>query len=337
MKTVTSTTFLVTVWLIFILLNVFAVLHIESLANDGINYHYNNGFVIVDYLGVEAMKNYSNIETGDTLFLIDNKRIVNKHYLYNRVFEKHKPGDKLQYTLRKNGELKTATVQLKHYFALYRRLFMYFSSLLLSIVTLILILREKNKATSFSILCLICTVASSLILYINIPFSNQWQYITFIIISSSLIILLYLFSSYIVSYTFNMKVFSILMLILSIPAILWSFFYIQWTMNLSNNTYVSVQLFMKIFHFISSGILIFVIYISMKKLIYAYSKNTGIQSYFMIVSFIVILFLYPVFLALPVIFRSRELLHFEYFFSLLIILPIMSMFKGNNVLYREDI
>lgn len=319
---------------ILIILNMTAVINIEGLAHDGISYKYSEGFVIVDFLGLDVMSSYTNIETGDTLFLINNQRILNKHFLYNRIFENHKPGDTLHYVLQRKGMIKSVHVELLHYYSLTRRLYMYIASAILGIAALLCMVHNRYKTLSFIHFCIICMIASSLILFINIPFSNVWQYLVFISLSFLLIPSLYLFSKEMIFNTLKRKVFIIVLLIMGFPALLWIIFYIKWTFDLSNSTYSYVQFFMKSFHLAGSVILTASIHTLMKKLLYANNISAGINTYMFIVILIVILIMYPVFLALPVILRSRELFHFEYYLSFITILPVMTLMRVNRVIFR---
>lgn len=333
MKITDSTLLFFLIWLALIILNITAVINIELLAHDGINYKHSEDFVIVDFLGLDAMNSYTDIETGDTLFLIDNQRILNKHFLYNRIFEKHRPGDTLRYVLQRKGIIKSVDLELIHYYSLTRRLYMYIASAILSISTLLCMLYNRFKSVSFFHFCTICMIAASLILFINIPFSNVWQYLIFISLIFIMISLLYLFSTEMIVNTFRWNTFIFVLLIVGFPALLWIIFYIKWTSDLGNNTYFYVQFFMKCFHLTGSAILMASIYSMMKKLLYAHNISAGINIYMFIIILIVILIMYPVFLALPVIFRSRELFHFEYYLSFITILPVMTLLKSNRVIF----
>lgn len=329
-----TTLLLVFIWIFILIICIIGILKINKLAHDGAVYEYKNGFTIVKYLSPKSILLNSNIEIEDTLISINDNPIKNKHFLYNKVFEQHKPNEILRYTLQKNGERKYTHITLQHYFIKERRIYIIVMSMIILLLSLIFNIKTRIKNNLFYVFYSLYLIISLLIIYLNIPFSNQWMYAISIISSGALIINLYLANSFLLYNTFEKKSFLLLLIPLLLIIITWILFYFKWTIDLNNNTYQLLSLAMKGFHLYCIFIIIYCISIIVLKVFNVSHSVINRRILIFIGVYIFLLLLYPIFLALPVIMRNSELIHFDMYLGLFTILLLILIYN-DKILVKD--
>ncbi len=328
------TLLLIFIWIIILIICIIGIIKINNLAHDGVRYEYKNGFTIVKYLSPKSLLLNTSIEIEDTLININNNPIKNKHFLYNKIFEKHKPGEILNYTLQKNGEKRHTNITLQHYFPKERRRYIIVMSMIILLLSLIFNIKTRVKNNLFYAFYSLYLVIPLLIIYLNIPFSNQWMYAISIISSGTLIINLYIANSFLLYNTFKREYFLIILMPLLLITITWILFYFKWTMDLSNSTYQLLNLSMKGFHLYTVFIIIYCVSIIVFK-IFNVSHNVIDRHILIFIGiYIFLLLLYPIFLALPVIMRNSELIHFDMYLGLFTILLLILIYN-NKILIKD--
>ncbi len=331
-----STLILILIWLIVLIFYFIGIIKIENLANDYAEYNYINGFTIIKYISPESILCNPNMEIEDTLLSINGILIKNKHFLYNRIFEQHMPGDTLEYTLQKKGEIKQINIVLKHRFPQNRRRHIAIVSLIMLILTSVFNLRTKVKNNLFYTFYSLFLVMSILIIYLNIPFSNQFLYSLSIILGGILIINIFIVNSFLIYNSFKKKTFLLLLTPLLIMTILRLSLYLTWTINLSNNTYNLLTWSMKIFHICSIFIVFYCIYIILFKLFNISHSIITRRFLAFVIFYMFLLVLYPIFLALPVVMQNNELIHFDMYLGLFNIL-LCILILNDKIPVKDDL
>ncbi|MCK4523884.1 hypothetical protein KAU15_03060, partial [candidate division WOR-3 bacterium] len=322
------------IWVIILIICIIGIVKINNLAHDGARYEHKNGFTIVKYLSPKSILLNSNIEIEDTLISINDNLIKNKHFLYNKIFEQHKPNEILRYTLQKNGERKHTNITLQHYFPKERRRYIIVMSMIILLLSLIFNIKTRVKNNLFYAFYSLYLIIPLLIIYLNIPFSNQWMYMLSILSSGALLINLYITNSLLLYNTLKRKSFLIILIPLLLITIIWILFYFKWTMDLNSSTYQLLNLSMKGFHLYAVFIIVYCVSIIVFKVFNVSHSVINRRILIFIGVYIFLLLLYPIFLALPVIMRNGELIHFDMYLGLFSILLLILIYN-NKILIKD--
>ncbi len=329
------TLLLILIWLIVLIVCIIGILKINKLAHDGAIYKHKDGFTIVKYLSPKSILLNTNIEIEDTLISINDNPIKNKHFLYNKVFEQHEPGEILNYTLQKNGEKKYANITLQHYFSKERRRYIIIMSMIILLLSLIFNIKTRIKNNLFYAFYSLYLIIPLLIVYLNIPFSNQWMYAISIIASGALIINLYIVNSFLIYNTYKKKSFLIFLIPLLLIIFTWVLLYFKWIIDLNNSTYQLLNLSIKGFHLYAVFIIVYCVSIIVFKVFNVSHSVINRRILTFIGIYIFLLLLYPIFLALPVIMRNNELIHFDMYLGLFTILLLILIYN-NKILVKDN-
>ena len=299
----------------FILLGIKGFYEILHLPNDYVEYYEESGYVIVDEIDPYSNAYQSGLLINDTLISVNGRLIENKHFLYNKIFDRADPGDCLEYIVMKNNKIRKLSIPLHTYYTSGERLTIFISSIMLILFAVIFFIRSRKTIQEISlyIIFLICYL---ILIYIRIPFSNQWMYSLFIITSMFLPLIQYTFVSRMIYDSFNRIIFLIIMSVLIVGAGLWLYNYLLWTITLSNAVYGHVRLFMKSFQFIVIIIAILNTFMLFYKFFVSFAEFEEIRYMLFIILLCLLFIMYPVFLAIPVITKNKELLPFFLYFAL---------------------
>lgn len=307
--------FFILITAVFVLLGIKGFYEILHLPNDYVEYYEESGYVIVDEIDPYSNAYQSGLLINDTLISVNGKLIDNKHFLYNKIFDRADPGDCLEYIVMKNGQIRKLSIPLHTYYTSDERLTIFISSIMLIFFAVIFFIRSRKtlQETALYLFFLICYL---ILIYIRIPFSHQWMYSVFIIFSIFLPLMQYTFVSKMIYDSFNRTVFFIILSTLIVGAGFWLYNYLLWTVTLSNAVYEHVRLFMKSFQFIVIIIGIANTFTLFYKFFVSFAEFEKIRYLLFIILLCILFIMYPVFLAIPVITKNKELLPFFLYFAL---------------------
>ncbi|MFO8061844.1 MAG: hypothetical protein R6U31_02840 [bacterium] len=300
---------------VFILLGVKGFYEILHLPNDYVEYYEESGYVIVDEIDPYSNAYQAGLLINDTLISVNGKLIDNKHYLFNKIFDRADPGDCLEYIVMKNGNIRRLSIPLHTYYTSGERLTIFISSVMLILFSVIFFIRSRKTLQEIS-LYLIFLICYLILIYVRIPFSHQWMYSVFIITSMFLPLMQYTFVSNMIYNSFNKTLFLIILSVLAVGMAFWLYNYLLWTITLSNAVYGHVRLSMKIFQFIVIIIAIANTFILFYKFFVSFAEFEEIRYLLFIILLCLLFMMYPVFLAIPVITKNKELLPFFLYFAL---------------------
>lgn len=305
-----------------ITLNTFAIFSMKNLSKNKATYEMTADGVRCTYVDSDSEIFKSGMQIGDIILMIDGKRIVNKDYMYNRVIEASKPGDTLTYRVLRSSDTLDLKVVMEPFYSSFKIVEYFSASVLFSVLSAAVLILFPPTKTIFDIYSLF-NVLAMMIVYFHVPFGSMYLYLIMIFLS-------YLLLHFLIDFTYvyliqvgRKAVFAGLKLAGFAATLFWAVRYILWINGMNQPLYSALMNSLKLFQLFASVTVIFCSIMVTYKLLKVSSSE--MPSEYIATTALILTFMlpYPLFYALPLILRRRELISFDVFFQSYALLLIL--------------
>jgi len=323
-------TLIVFIFLLILAINSVGIYYMKLLSRNKATYGMIDGNVVCTYINTDSEMFVSGMQMGDKILKIDNIDVINKHFMYNRIIEKTKPGTKLQYTILRDQDTLNLQVVMEPFYSNFQLWEYVIASILCALLSAAAMLSFPASRTMISVYN-IFNLLAVMIVYFHVPFGNPILYITLIISSYLLLQFLTDFSYLYLIKGKKRHLFVILNLLSAVATLHWIIRYIIWVIGMTEELYIPLMNAMKLYQLMAAITIlscsIIIIYKIMK-----ISSSYMPKVYTTTTAFILIFMLpYPLFYSLPLVFGKKELIPFDIFFQSYILLLILLLFYKNNI------
>jgi len=321
---------IVFIFILILVINAIGIYYMKLLSRNKATYEMIDGSVVCTYINSDSEMFAGGMQIKDKILKIDNIEVVNKHFMYNRIIEKIKPGTKIEYTVLRDQDTLNLQIVMEPFYSNFQLWEYAIASLLCALLSAAVLMTFPASRTVISIYN-IFNLLAVMIVYFHVPFGNLLLYTTLIISSYLLLQFLTDFSYLYLMKSRTRRFFVMLNILNAAATIHWLVRYIIWINGMNETLYIRLMNGLKIYQLMAAVTILFcaivIIYkimkISSSYMPKVYTTTTALILIFMLP--------YPLFYSLPLIFGKKELIPFDIFFQSYIILLVLLLLWKNNI------